>query len=116
MRKLVCVSCVFLLFSALHITDAISGPKETVQVKYRGSVDLTPFKCEAIPQSSLVKRLCYDQKEQYLIVKLKDSYYHYCEVPENVIKVWVGSDSLGKYYNVNVKGRFDCRVLRVPEY
>ena len=30
--------------------------------------------------SSLVTRLCYDRKPQYLLVSLKGVYYHYCEV------------------------------------
>jgi hypothetical protein len=32
---------------------------ETVDVKYRGSVDLKTFECRDTPRSSLVKRVCY---------------------------------------------------------
>ena len=45
---------------------ALSVPQgareEIVLVKYRGKVDLRPFRCETIYQSSAVKRLCYDPK------------------------------------------------------
>ena len=89
---------------------------ETVYVKYRGPVDLSPFGCEWITRSSFVQRLCYDASEQYVIVNLRGTYYHYCEVPASVVAAWRNAESIGGFYNASVKGRFDCRVLRVPSY
>lgn len=89
---------------------------EEVYVKYRGVVDLAPFSCEQITRSSFIQRLCYDQREQYVIVNLGGTYYHYCEVPKEVVVAWKSSESMGRFYNAYVKGRFDCRVLRVPSY
>ena len=89
---------------------------ETVYVKYRGPVDLSPFGCEWIARSSVVKRLCYDVREKYVIVNLTGTYYHYCQVPTSVVGAWRYADSMGRFYNAYVKGRFDCRVLRVPSY
>lgn len=58
---------VFLTASIL--AGALSVPygarAETVIVKSRGALDLKPFKCETVYQSSVVKRLCYDAKEEY---------------------------------------------------
>lgn len=95
---------------------SFSANAESVYVKYRGPVDLTPFKCESITRSSFVNRLCYDSKEKYVIVSLKGTYYHHCEVPAKVIADWRQAASMGRYYNAQVKGRFDCRILRVPSY
>ena len=89
---------------------------ETVYVKYRGPVDLTPFKCSWIFRSSFINRLCYDPKEQYVIVKLQKTYYHYCEVPPGVVDAWTNADSMGRFYNSFVKGRFDCRTHYIPPY
>lgn len=89
---------------------------EIVGVKYRGPVDLAPFSCEWTPQSSVVKRLCYDRKERYAVVNLAGTYYHHCEIPPGVLAAWRNAESLGRFYNAQVKGRFDCRVLRMPEY
>ena len=89
---------------------------EVVMVKYRGPVDLAPFACEFVQRSSLVQRLCYDARERYVIVNLSGTYYHYCEVPPSVVAAWRSADSMGRFYNQNVKGRFDCRVNRVPAY
>ena len=89
---------------------------ETVYVKYRGPVDLSPFKCHLITRSSFVNRLCYDRQEKYVIVKLKNTYYHYCEVPPDIVMDWLKADSIGRFYNANIKGRFDCRKNYVPPY
>ena len=97
-------------------TEVARSLNETVNVKYRGLVDLKPFQCEWITKSSVVKRLCYDAAEKYVIVNLTGTYYHYCEVPSYVIAAWRNSSSMGSYYNTQVKGQYDCRFNRVPQY
>src|ERR1700730_13631228 len=104
-----------LLGTAL-IFIALTGTAETVIVKYRGPVDLSHFDCEQITRSSVVKGLCYDSAEKYVIVNLTGTYYHYCEVPPATITAWRQAESMGRFYNAQVKGRFDCRVLHIPSY
>lgn len=89
---------------------------ETVFVKYRGSLDLQPFDCEWITRSSLVKRLCYDPKHQYVVVNLNGTYYHYCAMPPGLVDAWRTADSMGRFFNSQVKGRFDCRISPPPDY
>ena len=105
-------------FWALTISlwAAMPAQAEVVMVKYRGAVDLAPFSCEWVQRSSLVQRLCYDSRERYVIVNLTGTYYHYCEVPSSVVAEWRSAESMGRFYNQNIKGRFDCRVNRVPVY
>jgi hypothetical protein len=87
---------------------------EDVVVKYRGVVNLNGFACRAT-SSSLVHRICYRADAQYLVVLLESTYYHYCRIPQNVVSSWLGADSLGRFYNANVKGRYDCRDGGVPD-
>ena len=98
-----------LLPSAVTIAD-------TVFVKYRGPVDTSNLSCEWVTRSSLVKRLCYDAKNRYVIVSLNGIYYHYCGMPSDVVRAWQVAESMGRFFNEYVKGRFDCRVNPVPEY
>ncbi|TYL95951.1 KTSC domain-containing protein [Bradyrhizobium rifense] len=107
-----------IMFVLLSVTWADA---ETVDVKYRGSVDLKPFTCQDITRSSVVNRLCYDASNQYVIVQLKTTYYHYCEMPKSVVDEWLAADSMGRYYNAKIKGTgkdgpYDCRTHRVPAY
>ena len=105
-----------MIATAFVVLAAAPASAESVFVKYRGPVDLAPFSCEWVTRSSLVQRLCYDPREQYVIVNLTGTYYHYCEIPPSTVAAWRAADSMGRFYNAAVKGRFDCRVNRIPEY
>ena len=98
------------------VTWPVTAGAETVVVKYRGPVDLAPFNCEWVTRSAVVKRLCYDSHEQYAIVNLAGTYYHYCEMPPDVVTAWREADSMGRFYNAQVKGQFDCGGHRIPPY
>ncbi len=103
---------------AIALTVGLSGAAlaETVNVKYRGVVDLAPFQCESVSRSSLVTRVCYDRKEQYMVIGLQGTYYHYCEIDAGTVAALRGAESMGRYFNASIKGRFDCRTNRVPAY
>jgi KTSC domain len=85
--------------AALTITTMGVAYAETVNVKYRGPVDLAPFQCESVSKSSLVTRVCYDRKEQYMIIGLQGTYYHYCEINGGTVAALRGADSMGRFYN-----------------
>jgi hypothetical protein len=93
-----------------------AGHAETVDVKYRGLVDLKPFVCTDTSQSSFVRRVCYDRKETYMLILLQNTWYHYCEIDGATVSGLLQAGSVGRYFNASVKGRFDCRVNRVPRY
>jgi len=102
---------------------AASAPAyaETVQVKYRGALDLSPFQCDDITRSSFVKRVCYDGRNRYMVIRLKSTYYHYCEVPAGVVSDFLAAPSMGRHYNKQIKvssngGLYDCRKYAVPHY
>ncbi|MCA1470321.1 KTSC domain-containing protein [Bradyrhizobium sp. IC3195] len=107
-----------LVFLLLFLATAAHA--ETVEVKYRGPVDLKPFSCHAT-KSSFVNRVCYDAANQYMVILLKDTYYHYCEIPKTTVDALLSADSHGRYYNANIKGSgkdgpYDCRTHKVPSY
>jgi hypothetical protein len=71
----------------LFLVIAVAGESwsETVDVKYGGPVDLTPFKCSAINRSSFIRRVCYDAANSYLLVQLNETYYHYCDIDKSTV-------------------------------
>lgn len=109
-----------LLVSAILIS-ATFGSAETVNVKYRGAVDLAPFTCQDVTRSSFINRVCYDAHNQYMLIQLRSTYYHYCEIPDRVVAELMSAPSMGRFYNANIKGSgsdgpYDCRTHRVPAY
>jgi KTSC domain len=89
---------------------------ETVDVKYRGSVDLSPFQCTDVTRSSFIRRVCYDKSNQYMLISLNGTFYHYCEIDAGTVASLLDTPSMGRFYNSSIKGQFDCRVHRVPTY
>jgi hypothetical protein len=107
-----------LLFTLAHIAWAES---ETVDVKYRGTVDLKTFECRDTPRSSVIQRVCYDKAQSYMIISLRGTYYQYCELPPATFDDLMGAPSMGQFFNQNIKGSgtdgpFDCRTHRIPRY
>ena len=115
--KTIAMLSVMLVWSA----SVVSAAGEFASVKYRGSVPLDTFTCVHTPDSSVIGRICYDATERYMIVLVRQTYYHYCEVDPATVAAFVGAPSAGKFYNRYVRGDgssgpFDCRTRRVPEY
>lgn len=92
--------------------------KKIITVKYRnGTVDLNSGDFEYFPtSSSFVNGLWYDQSNQYMIILLNSTYYHYCGLPLSEWRSFKSSDSFGTYYNQRIKGNYDCRQGYVPSY
>jgi hypothetical protein len=89
---------------------------EVVTVKYRGPVSLAPFKCDAVTRSSFIERVCYDAPNSYMLIDLNGTWYHYCEIDAGTVSGLMAAESMGRFYNASIKGRFDCRTRRVPQY
>jgi len=104
---------------AFLIVSSLSA--ETVDVKYRGLIDLKPFVCIDTARSSFIQRVCYDKAQSYMLISLRGTYYHYCELPASTFDALLAAPSMGQFYNQRIKGTgsdgpFDCRTHRVPTY
>jgi hypothetical protein len=64
---------------ALSVCCSVASA-ESVYVKYRGQVDLKPFDCLDVTRSSFIQRVCYDRTNEYMLISLNGTYYHYCEI------------------------------------
>ena len=104
---------------------AASAPAlaECVTVKYRDkSVCLDTFNCTKTPQSSFVREVCFDATKSYMLIKLNDTWYHYCAVDRASVADLLKGPSVGHNYNESfrsrgpVHGPFDCRDHLVPDY
>jgi hypothetical protein len=94
---------------------------EMVDEKYRGAVDLKTFACTDTPRSSFIQRVCYDKTQSYMLINLRGTFYHYCELPAATYDALMAAPSMGQFYNASIKGSgkdgpYDCRTHRVPSY
>jgi hypothetical protein len=109
MKRLICSL-------VIAISLIVESSAETVDVKYRGQLDLKPFACTIIERSSFIRRVCYDTANAYMLVSLNGAYYHYCDIDEGTVNSFLAAASMGRFFNASIKGHFDCVTGHVPAY
>ena len=89
-----------------------------VKVKYRDDkVNISAANFEPLNNSdSTVKGAWYDSSNKYMIIKLRVTYYHYCDMPSDVWSSLKVASTPYNFYQDDIKGNFDCRVNPVPQY
>lgn len=89
-----------------------------VKVKYRDDkVNISTSNFEPLDKSdSTVKAAWYDSGNEYMVIKLSGTYYHYCGMPSSSWTSFRAASTPYGYYQDSVKGNFDCRENPVPIY
>lgn len=93
---------------------------ETVQVRYHGPVPLDSFACVDVKESSDVNRICYDTAERYMVILLKATYYHYCEIDAKTVQGLQAASSKRQFFEARIRGSgsdgpFDCQTHPIPK-
>ena len=89
-----------------------------VNVKYRDDkVNVAASNFTALDRSdATVKGAWYDSGNEYMVIKLGGTYYHYCGMPSGAWSGFKAASSPYGYYQDDIKGNFDCRENPVPRY
>lgn len=90
-----------------------------VDIKYRdNNVNVADSRFEHLDtsNSSFIRDAWYDSSNQYMVIDLNGTKYHYCEMPEQAWSSFKRAQSFGSHYNNKIKGNYDCRINRVPDY
>lgn len=108
------------LILVLLVSGCRLASAETVQVKYHGPVSLDSFACADVNEGSDVARICYDAPERYMVIRLKTTYYHYCEIDAATVKGLQAASSKRQYFEARIRGSgrdgpFDCRTYPIPK-
>lgn len=108
-----------IIFSALVLLCQVAAA-ETVPVKHHGAVSLDAFTCMDVKDSSDVARICYDRAERYMVIKLKTTYYHYCEIDAATVQGLQVASSKRQFFETRIRGSgadgpFDCRTHPIPK-
>ena len=101
------------------IKSGWSSDSGSIEVKYRNDrvpVGNDSFETLGFTSDSTVKNAWYDASEEYLVIRLNSTNYHYCEVPRSV---WDGLKDTGSpytHYQDALRGNYDCRTHHLPTY
>lgn len=109
-----------LLFLLLLASACLIAEAETVQVKYHGTVPLDAFACVDVNERSDVSRICYDASQRYMLIRLKATYYHYCEIDAKTVQGLQAAGSKRQFFEERIRGSgtdgpFDCRTHPIPK-
>lgn len=68
---------------------------------------------EPTPDSTCFEAVGYDREFEVLVVRFRDSgsRYSYLDFPENEWEDFIAADSLGSFYNANIKGEYECEKI-----
>ena len=101
MKNTLRVMCLGLFFLCFQSFATI------VDVEIQGRVDLDDFECQT-PSSPIIKMVCYKEDNNYLLVKIKDTWTQYCEVDLATYKSFQASGNMSKFFNEKIKAPFSC--------
>ena len=98
--------------------ELVTIPTLWIDVKYRDSrVNVAASNFAPLGRSDTeVWDAWYDVGNQYMVILLNGTAYHYCSMPSSV---WVNlqtAPSLYDRYEATIKGNFDCRIFPAPAY
>ena len=86
-------------------------------------LDVSTFTCVDTPRSSFVRRVCYDAPKSFMVIKLNETWYPYCEIDAATVQQLITAGSAGKFYNQAIRSRpdgsqgpFDCRDHAMPKF
>lgn len=104
-----------ILYAVFTSSGSSSG---YVTIKYRDDkVNISASNFEPLDKSdSTIKGAWYDSGNEYMVIKLDSTYYHYCGMSSDAWNGLKSSASLDEYYQQDIKGNFDCRESPVPRY
>lgn len=100
-------------------TSSVSTSTKYVDVEYRDddvNVGSSNFEYLNTSGSSLVDGAWYDGSNDYMVIRLNGTYYHYCGLSDFVWDDFSSASSFGNYYSSYIKGNYDCRYNYVPSY
>ena len=93
---------------------------ESIDVRYRGPVNLKSFICQDITRSSLIDRVCYDEANRHMVVRRNAVHDQYCELPKEVVVAFLNAPSMGQYFKANIAGNdksgpYDCGARKASQ-
>ena len=66
-------------------------------------------------QTRIIDSIHYDPQKEYLVFRMKGTYYHRCGVPQQVVDDWVEAEGTVHHYRRTIKPHFTC-AKDVPDY
>jgi hypothetical protein len=108
MKKGILDSKVTKTMTTTETVKAIKAPKvKAVKVEKVGTTTKVGFAVTV--QSSWIREITYAKGSQMLMVVTESATYVFNKVPTTLAQEFIDSDSQGKFFNANVRKKFESR-------
>jgi hypothetical protein len=110
MKDLILSIIILILVNAgvFFISSYLDSSGEIVDLKYGDSINLSGYDSFDTSKSSFIEGAWYLNRTEHLILDLGTSNYEYCDVPKKIWNSFKNAESLGSYYNSNIKNVYSC--------
>ena len=104
----------FVLASSIPVI-LITAPQTTsAETISPANNEFLNLNCQDIDRSSFIERICYDEGQEYMLIRLSGRLYHYCHIEPGTFRNFLSAPSMGEFYNAQIKGRevarpYDCK-------
>lgn len=105
---LICCLCLVGCSSQTRLPDSTAAPRAAPVVTAAPKFDPLDIPTKEV-ESTAISRIGYDPEEKVLLIQFKESgvYYCYYEVPKSVYLDFIAAESIGRYFNQEIKGQYD---------
>ena len=79
-------------------------------------MDVSGFEHFTTDDSDDLPEAWYDAKNQYLLLRLENTVYHYTNVPAEIWEELKADEDPYDYYSMEIEGNYDARDGGVPSY
>lgn len=112
-RMLLIIALVLCLFWMFDATEPEPTPSPTPKVVTTARPTPYVWHMEETPRSSCFSEIGYDAKNEVLHVVFRTTgiEYVYYDFTQSDWNTFYNADSLGKYFNANIKGYFDYKKI-----
>ncbi len=90
---------------------------ETVDIIDFGKISLNKLQCRDVARDSSIKRVCYDDNDNYLLVNVRGAHHHYCRIDSDTASELLSANSIIQYYIAEIRDSddHDCINGGIPD-
>lgn len=106
------------LYEAYKPESPLESSNEYIVDKNHGKPNIESFDMIEV-DSSAIKEVGYSSLDHMLAIRFREndgSVYVYYDVPEELYDNFMCADSLGKFYNSDIKGKYTCDEIEYDTY
>jgi len=103
--------CAIVLSLLLAIGEAYC---QIVDVEGVGTIDFDALECVEVTRSRVIRRICYDEWNQYMLVDVEGRYRLFCRVEKTTVEAFLHTKSMAQFFS-QIRRQHSCPGRQGPD-